>query len=40
MYSNDLSSAKFIDTAKLVEEEVFPSSQDFHMRVCKELKEN
>lgn len=40
MYSNDLSSSKFLETAKIVEEEVFPNSREFHMKICKELKEN
>jgi len=40
MYSKDLSSSKFLETAKIVEEDVFPNSRDFHLKVCKELKEN
>jgi len=35
MYSKDLSSSKFLETAKIVEDEVFPNSNDFHMKVCK-----
>lgn len=40
MYSKDLSSNKFLETAKIVEEDVFPNSREFHLKVCKELKEN
>ena len=40
IYSKDLSSSNFLETAKTVEDEVFPNSRDFHMKVCKELKEN
>ena len=40
LYSKDLSSSKFLETAKIVEDEVFPNSRDFHMKICKELKEN
>jgi hypothetical protein len=40
LYSKDLSSGKFLETAKVVEEDVFPNSREFHLKVCKELKEN
>lgn len=40
LYSKDLSSSKFLDTVQRVEQEVFPNSNDFHLRVSKELKEN
>jgi hypothetical protein len=40
LYSNDLNSSKFLETAQRVEQEVFPNSKDFHLRVSKELKEN
>lgn len=40
LYSKDLASGKFLETAKIVEEEVFPNSKDFHLKICKELKEN
>jgi hypothetical protein len=39
-FSQDLSSTKFIESAKIAEEEVFPNSKDFHLKICKELKEN
>lgn len=39
-YSKDLCSGNFVKTAKVVEEDVFPQSREFHLRVCKELKEN
>ena len=40
MYGKDLASNKFLETVKVVEEDVFPNSQEFHLKVCKELKEN
>ena len=40
IYANDLSSPKFLDTVNKVEQEVFPNSEEFHLRVTKELKEN
>ena len=40
LYSKDLSSGKFMETIKVVEEDVFPNSNDFHLKICKELKEN
>jgi len=40
MYSKDLSSIKFLEVGKLMEEEVFPNSKEFHLRMSKELKEN
>ena len=40
LYSKDLSSSKFLETAKVVEDDVFPNSRDFHLKVAKELKEN
>ena len=40
VYSQDLSSNKFLQTVKTVEEDVFPNSREFHLKVCKELKEN
>lgn len=40
MYSKDLSSPKFLETIQQVEQEVFPNSSEFHLRVSKELREN
>ena len=40
LYSKDLSSPKYLETIRTVEEEVLPNSHDFHLKVCKELKEN
>ena len=40
LYSKDLSSPKYLDTIRTVEEEVLPNSREFHLKVCKELKEN
>lgn len=35
LYSSDLSSPKFLDMAKLAEEEIFPNIRDFHLKVSK-----
>jgi hypothetical protein len=40
VYANDLTSPKFLETIPKVEKEVFPNSQEFHLRATKELKEN
>jgi hypothetical protein len=40
LYAKDLSSPKFLETVQRVEQEVFPNSTDFHLRVSRELKEN
>ena len=35
LHSQDLYSPKFIEAAKLAEEEIFPRSRDFHLKICK-----
>lgn len=34
-FSQDLTSSKFVESAKTADEEIFPNSRDFHLKVCK-----
>jgi hypothetical protein len=40
LYAKDLGSSKFLEHVQRVEQEVLPNSNDFHLRVSRELKEN
>ena len=40
LYSKDLNSNKFLDTARQLETEGFHNSEEFHLKVAKELQEN
>lgn len=37
-FSQNLTSSRFLESIRTADEDVFPNSKDFHLKICKELK--